>query len=61
MAEALKNIGLLIIAAFIGFGFALYLSPNLLPTVSEEVRWGIAVVLTLAAYTSLYFISKGGS
>ncbi len=54
-----KNIILFILGAILGFGIGFYLGEELLPFLKFEERIGVSIVLTFAAYSALYFMTKG--
>ena len=49
----------LIVSLTIGIGISMFLIPDLLPFLDEQLRIIIGIVLTFFVYISLYFMSKG--
>ena len=59
----LLNIVLLAVAIIIGVGIGMFLIPQLMPSLDEQMKIIITVLLTLSSFVSLYFMTKshGGS
>ena len=57
MASTALNVFLLIVSLALGIGVA-YFSSSLVPWIDDMMRIGIAIVLTLFAFISLYFMTK---
>ncbi len=61
MGSTLKQVVLLVISAAIGIG-VMYVGTSLMPPgfFDEQTKIIIGIVLTLFAYISFYYMSKGG-
>lgn len=58
MANPIKTIAILIVAALFGY-FVYNLVPSFLKSVTPIMQIGVAIIVAAAAYVSLYFMTKG--
>ncbi|MBI5223222.1 hypothetical protein HY990_02265 [Candidatus Micrarchaeota archaeon] len=60
MGSTAKNVGLFIVSAALGAGVTL-LGTSLIPGLSDMIRLGIGILITLSLFVSLSAITKSNS